>query len=234
VHFSYRRANPVSTYISLFGHGCSKLGGIYKGFKKRGLEDLYVPTMLGFERWLDFVLEPKNASLIKKKYAGTGLNDTCGLLTHRLMMLSFLDPLETLQRRNKHKVSGREGLSRFYNKNRIYDHYVRTEELADDFFHVLTSCSERVKLNFPLTTPEDLRARIPRKNIGAKIEGLTSDAVSEELRARVREYEWLIYETFGYDENAKGRPPPLPQPVTVGGRDRGAPQTWRGAGRALS
>jgi hypothetical protein len=101
--------------MSLFGHGCSKLGGMCKGFKKRNLDDLYVPTLAGFEHWLDFVLEPKNARVIKKKYAGTGLNDTCGLFTHRLMMLSFVGPLNTLHSRNKRNVSGRKGIIRFFN-----------------------------------------------------------------------------------------------------------------------
>ena len=70
---SFQSRNPLTTYISLFGHGCSKLGGMYKGFKKRGLDHLYVPTPAGFERWLEFMLEPKNAEVIKKKYAQIGL-----------------------------------------------------------------------------------------------------------------------------------------------------------------
>ena len=213
VHFISTR-NPVSTYISLFGHGCSKLGGMYKGFKKRGLDHLYVPTPAGFERWLEFMVEPNNAEVIKKKYAKIGLSHVCGPLTYRLMMLSIVDPLGSMKACDS---TSREGIVRFFNENRIYSHYVRTEDLANDLFSLITSCSDRVKLKNPLTTPEELRTRLPRKNVGSKIEGLTPDAVSEELRARVREYEWLIYETFGYDESAKGRPPPLSPPGNADG-----------------
>jgi hypothetical protein len=216
LHFISTR-NPVSTYISLFGHGCSKLGGMYKGFKKRGLDHLYVPTPAGFERWLEFMMEPKNAEVIKKKYAKIGLSHVCGPLTYRLMMLSIIDPLTAMKDCDS---TSRDGIVRFFDENRIYSYYIRTEDLANDLFTVLTSCSDCVKLKHPLTTPEDLRARIPRKNVGAKIEGLTGDAVSEELRARVREYEWLIYQTFGYDDHPKGRPPPLSPPRTSDVTDR--------------
>jgi hypothetical protein len=209
--------NPLTTYISLFGHGCSKLGGMYKGFKKRGLDHLYVPTPAGFERWLEFMMESKNAGVIKKKYAQIGLSELCGPLTYRLMMLSVVDPLAAMKDCDSDR---RDGIVQFFHQNRIYSYYVRTEELVNDLFTVLTSCADRVKLKDPLTTPEELRARIPRKNVGAKIEGLTSDAVSEELRARVREYEWLIYETFGYDDHAKGRSPPLSPPSTSDVNDR--------------
>jgi hypothetical protein len=198
--------NPLSTYISLFGHGCKKRGGMYKGFKKRGLEHLYVPTLTGFQHWLDFMLEPKNAWVIKKKYAIMGLSDICGPLTYRLLMLSIVDPISTLK---KCKNDKRSDIAKFFYENRIYDYYVRTEELANDLFAMLTGHADRVKLKDPLTTLDDLRARIPRKNAGTKIDGLTSDAVSAELRARVREYEWLLYETFGYDEGTNGNPPPL-------------------------
>jgi hypothetical protein len=163
------------------------------------------------------MMEPKNAKIIKKKYAQVGLSELCGPLTYRLMMLSIVDPLAAM----KNCDTGRkDGVVQFFDQNRIYSYYVRTEELVDDLFTVLTICADRVKLKDPVTTPEDLRSRIPRKNVGAKIEGLTSDAVSEELRARVREYEWLIYQTFGYDDHAKGRPPPLSPPRTSDASDR--------------
>jgi hypothetical protein len=130
-------------------------------------------------------------------------------------MLSIVDPLASIKDCDS---TSRDGIARFFDENRIYSHYVRTEDLVNDLFSVLASAGDRVKLKNPLTTPEDLRSRMPRKNVGAKIEGLTTDAVSEELRARVRDYEWLIYRTFGYDENAKGRPPPLSPPETADDR----------------
>jgi len=44
------------------------------------------------------------------------------------------------------------------------------------------------------------------RNASQKISGLTRERVSPALLDRVREREWLIYETFGYDENPKGIP----------------------------
>ena len=84
------------------------------------------------------------------------------------MMLSIVDPFKSMKNCDR---ASRDGIVRFFNENRIYSYYVRTENLANDLFAVLTSARDRVKLEHPLTTPEDLRARIPRKNVGSKIEG---------------------------------------------------------------
>lgn len=201
--------NPLGIYISLYGHGCTRRGGMYKGFKKRGLEHMYEPSLPAFECWLDFMLDPANASLIKRKYGEIGMSDQYAPITYRLIMLSIVNPIEKIKKRS---FDDRKGLRDFFDRRRIYDYYVRTEHLAEDLFGALSLCSNKVRFNQPLTTLDEFKTLIPKKNVGTRIEGLTTATVSDELQKRVREREWLLYEVFGYDQDPRGRRPPLPTP----------------------
>jgi hypothetical protein len=106
----------------------------------------------------------------------------------------------------KNKFQEPEQIRELFGK-RLYEDYVRLENLSGDLFAFLSRHSARLRLRHPLTTAEDLTARIPVKNLSAKISGLRPETVSPELRQRVREREWLFYEAFGYDADTKGRPP---------------------------
>ncbi|HVU19569.1 MAG TPA: hypothetical protein VHE09_02485 [Rhizomicrobium sp.] len=194
---------PLSLYISLFSFGAgSRMGNLYKTLKRKGLEDLFAPTCEAFEHWLEFVLDPANASVLRSEY-GEAPNDTIGLLSYRLLYVSVPNALRRMQ---KPKYREREQLRKLLARHLYVDH-VRLENLGGDLFAFLKCHSARLHFRRPLTTPEALTAQIPVRNPSPKIAGLIPERVSPELRQRVREREWLFYEAFGYDADASGRPP---------------------------
>jgi hypothetical protein len=92
-------------------------------------------------------------------------------------------------------------------EKRVYRDYVRTESLNEDLFAFLSSHADRLQFQDRLTVPGELTVGVRRRNTSVKVPGLTPDVVSPELRALVRQRDWLIYEMFGYDAHPKGRPP---------------------------
>lgn len=195
---------PLSLYISLFNFATGeKKGNLYRTLCKNGLEALFVPSCEGFERWLDFVLEPRNAPLVRADYAWHAPTECIGLLSFRLL---FLSVPRSLERMAKDKFREPDQIRKLFGK-RIYDDYVRVENLGGDLFAFLAGNASRLRLRRPLTTAQDLIARIPVKNASRKISGLVPENVSPGLQRRVREREWLFYEAFGYDADLMGRPP---------------------------
>lgn len=195
---------PLSLYISLFNFATGeKKGNLYRTLCKNGLESLFVPSCEAFERWLDFVLEPRNAPLVRADYARHAPTECIGLLSFRLL---FLSVPRSLERMGKDRFREPSQIRRLFGK-RIYDDYVRVENLGGDLFAFLAGNACRLRLRRPLTTAEDLIARIPVKNASRKVPGLIAENISPGLRRRVREREWLFYEAFGYDAGSMGRPP---------------------------
>ena len=203
--------NPLGIYVSLFGHGVARRGGLYNWLRRSGrATDLYEPSLAGFSKWLEFMLDPENAQVIGKKYAKLNVKDVCGPLTKRLLLLSVVDPFAAL---NAADIKDYESLLAFFQKSRIYDRYVRTEHLVGDLYSLWGPILEnsKIKRKFRgIGSLEEFKAVMPSKNVGAKVEGVTVDAIPQELKARVREQEALFYDVFGYDDAPKGNPSPLP------------------------
>jgi hypothetical protein len=193
---------PLSIYISLFKFGAgSKKGSLYNSLRKKELSHYYEPTLGAFETWLEFVLDPANARTLNYDYADYGPVDCAGILTFR-----FLDLCLPKSRTRLKKVTTREKLERVLGRKHVYSEYVRTESLYEDLFGVLRHWESDIKLEAPLTTPEDMIAKVKTQNVSRKIKGLTPDSVSPRLRNLVQEREWLIYRTFGYDQSPNGLP----------------------------
>ncbi|MEI9931601.1 MAG: hypothetical protein WDM89_13950 [Rhizomicrobium sp.] len=149
------------------------------------------------------MLAPENAKILKYGYAQSNLTETLGFLSYRLLLLSVCQPKKKM-RSGRHVT--RNDVRELFER-RVYEEYVRTENLAGDLFALLKCYEDRLTLRCPLTTPEDLLALTPKTNISKKIEGLTAAAVPADLRALVRQREWLLYEAFGYEKDSKGAPP---------------------------
>ncbi|HTT99828.1 MAG TPA: hypothetical protein VMF58_17390 [Rhizomicrobium sp.] len=194
---------PLSLYISLFSFGAgSKRGGLYRTLCRRGREDLFAPTREAFELWLDFMLDPQNAELLKSGYGSAG-NAEIGFLSYRLLFICVPNAQKRMQKKRFHE---RDEIRALFARH-LYKDYVRLENLAGDLFSFLSLHSARLRFREPLTTADRLMADIPKRNASPKIAGLSVDTVSPELRERVRDREWLFYEAFGYDTDPKGRPP---------------------------
>ena len=79
-------------------------------------------------------------------------------------------------------------------------------QVVSDVIAVLRHWEDGIKLKNPLTNIEDMIAKAGSRNVSPEIEGLSVKTVSPKLRDLVREREWLIYKTFGYDQNPSGLP----------------------------
>lgn len=199
--------NPLGMYISLFNHGAAGLGGLRKSFERKGLSDLYDPSVDGFLKWLDFILEEDNARHLFKKYSTVNVHTILGPLSYRFLMLSIVDAIAEIKKR----ALTRESLWTMFEAERLYQTYVRTESLVPDLFKLWPALIElgRVRRRFrSIKDLEAFQALVPKRNVSKKVPGLTSSAVPDELKSRVRDREWLIYEAFGYDESNIGLAPP--------------------------
>ena len=192
---------PLSLYISLFKFGLNSRGTLFSRMNRRGHVHYDEPTLESFEEWLAFVLDPANAKAVSTEYENSCQAETIGILTFRLCYLSIPKSLTRLQ-----EFSNRSKLERVFEKRRVYSEYVRTECLYSDLFAVLRHWEDGIKLKNPLTNIEDMIAKAGSRNVSPEIEGLSVKTVSPKLRDLVREREWLIYKTFGYDQNPSGLP----------------------------
>jgi hypothetical protein len=197
---------PLSTYISLFNFATGgRKGSLYNTLCRNGQEALFVPSCEAFERWLGFVLDPRNAALMRADYADHAPTECIGFLSFRLLYLSVP---RSLKKMAKDKYREPDQIRALFGK-RIYDDYVRVENLNGDLFAFLEANASRLRLRHPLTTVADMIAHLPVRNASRKVPGLVPQNVSPALRQLVREREWLLYEVFGYDADPMGRPPPL-------------------------
>ena len=195
---------PLALLVSLFTFGAAeKKGTLHYRLMNKGYPGLYEPNIRGFERWLDFVTDPSKAGALEKNYGRCRLHNDVGLLSYRLLYMSLRRPQEAL----KSLEGGRREVRRLLKHERVYSDYVRTENLAPDLFALFKRHESRLQFKHSLTTAEDLVARVPKKNASTKIEGVDVRKVSAELRARVLDREWLIYNEFGYRDNPMGLPP---------------------------
>jgi hypothetical protein len=172
--------------------------------RKKGFGDFYRPDLGSFERWLEFMLDPKSAPNFSRKYGEASPFEHVGFLTVRLLYMS-LPRFE--KRSEKQKLRSQADVRDLFRRKRIFDDYVRTENLTDDLFAFLSQHAGRIRLRQPLHSSGDVPSGVEVRNRSRKIRELVPQNVSAALKERVREREWLFYESFGYDLDASGRPP---------------------------
>jgi len=187
---------PLSLYISLFNFATmEKEGNLYGRLCRSGHESLYAPSLAAFERWLEFVLDPRNAAALKRSYVDCAPCETIGLLSFRLLYISVPNALKKMSR---DKFKERDAIRALFGR-RIWREHVRIEALGRDLFAFLARHADRLRFRAPLPAEDAFMAALPAKNVSRKIEGLIPGNVAPALRQRVREREWLFYEAFGYD-----------------------------------
>lgn len=193
---------PLSLYISLFNFATMEQKGNLHGMLSRaGFGHLYAPSVCAFERWLEFVLEPGNAPVLKEDYAQYAPREVIGLLSFRLLYISVPNALRKMKR---DRFKEKDAIRTLYGRRVWHDH-VRTENLGRDLYGFLRR--PELGLEGRLGSEEEFLARLPQLNASRKIDGLAREAISPALIERVRQREWLFYEAFGYDADPKGRPP---------------------------
>ena len=85
--------DPLDQYLSLYSYGCTGLGTLRRRLEREDKADWYDGSPAGFSAWLNFTLDPCNASFVgTENYAQSGAAQLVGLQTYRLLWLSFACP----------------------------------------------------------------------------------------------------------------------------------------------
>lgn len=81
---------------------------------------------------------------------------------------------------------------------------------------MLTAPENKARMDPPLIDHDDPRRRLPATNRSPTIDEIRTVKLPSALEDRIREYDWLVYELFGYDQSPTGSAPPLPPPSRAG------------------
>lgn len=201
---------PIALYRSYFLYSCGKRGGIYDRFKRIDEEHLFEPTNENFHAWLDFMLSPKKTRRLGPVFAAMGVENLVGPLTQLLMRVTLVDPVTLVKAQG---FADRSAVRAFYDRERLFNHYIRMEHLTDDLFAIVTADRFTARMDPPLEGLDDLKSRMPVRNRSKAAVTVTADAIPAELITRIRDQEWLMYDLFGYAEASDGKPSPLPEPA---------------------
>jgi hypothetical protein len=195
---------PSALYRSLYLYTCGSRRGLYTYLEAIGRGGILKPTSENFHAWLDFMLDPEQVGRVQHKVNKLGVSEHCGWVTGLMLLISTVQPKKGFK---PVPAKSREELRRYFDRERLFRYYVRIEHLAQDLFAVMTADENKVKLSPPLTDLEDLRSRIPKRNVSKKVGTVHTDPIPSDLMERIRDREWLIYEVFGYGETPDGGPP---------------------------
>src|SRR5690348_5607186 len=83
--------HPLDAYISLYSYGTRKRGKMSHKMIKLGLGDFYDRTESGFNKWLSYVLQPENTSVLDRHFAKLGngrVAELIGLQSYRYLRLA--------------------------------------------------------------------------------------------------------------------------------------------------
>jgi hypothetical protein len=125
--------NPLDQYLSLYRYGCKGKGAIYESLSKSGYAALYQPDLLSFQKWLEFVLTPKNAGHLGADYK-TVDTTLMGLQTFRFLVLSFQHAILKLK-----SIHDYESLGDLYDREKIHSEVVCNERLREDMEALVAS-----------------------------------------------------------------------------------------------
>ena len=144
--------NPFDTYVSRFRYGCDRKDGIFLRLNALGLGGLYQPTNDGFNNWLEFVLDPRNAKLMNDGYnlvAGLGI----GLASYLHLIFSIRHTSQRLINIRSH-----DEFAQIYEEEKITSLVMKNENLDEELRHL--ACER-----FPQHFDQELVELYFRKNI---------------------------------------------------------------------
>lgn len=121
--------HPVSLYSSLYRFGLDKKGDVYERLKKADLTGAYD----SFETFVQFCLDENNA-----RFLGYGFNPDIarqiGFMSFRYMKISLQFPMRNI----KTKLENAKPLLSL-EKNFIFDHLIKNENLNDELLDLSTN-----------------------------------------------------------------------------------------------
>jgi len=179
--------DPLDQYLSLYSFGCKGMGQLFDLMSAKGLVDFYDYSWGGFERWLEYVLDPEHEVLNEKGYMSAA--SWIGFQSYRVMRLSVPNyPVESMNR------SSKNDLRRMYEQTNVVSFVIRYETLQDDLCELFAT-----RLDYCMRVPEALEfiRNSPPINPSERIDDHMD---SLKLRPRVKRLlekrEWLLGDLF--------------------------------------
>lgn len=191
---------PLDLYLSLFSSGCDGRGALRRRLVRAGREGLYERTPAGLVRWLEFVLDERNAPLLGEGYAD-GRVELYGFQTHRFLSLALDRAGPRLA-----KADGESDLSRLFARKAVARAVLSTERLNDGLAELA-----RTDLRPHLADADAALAALQAaKRLNASThDGLTDAAeVPTALVRHIERREWFLHDLMGYPRGGEGAPRP--------------------------
>lgn len=95
---SHRFANQFRSIDPSF-FTIAMAGGLFGSFQRRGMADMYQPTPKKFFAWLDFMLDPQQATRLGQKFGRLSGDTIRGPVTQRMLMVTLIDPIQLINSR---------------------------------------------------------------------------------------------------------------------------------------
>ncbi len=188
--------DPLELYLSLYSFGCKRWGTLRGKLASTGQPDFYDGTMERFAQWLDFLLKPANTKTIGAGFATGRIGRLLGLHSYRYLKLVLGDAAEALD-----GCETKDDVRRVYEEKRLVGGIVRYESFTADLVALFTG---RLAHAFedPAAVAEYVRTADP-VNASERVDAERPDfTLPPELKQRLREREWFLCETFGYQGGA--------------------------------
>ena len=180
--------HPVQQYSSLYRYGLGeKIGFVYQNLVSIGKGDLYEKKDWNYNRWLEFVLDPDNASCLGEGYDELPKSVELGFMSFRYLCYATLHPFKLLKLFESN--SDPVGLTL---KTSIIDHTIKMEQLNKGLLDFATVVrpgffDQNKVLNF-------FKDSKPINNSEVKHEEI--EKVSEENLKKIKKKEHLLLQFY--------------------------------------
>lgn len=187
--------DPMESYLSLYSYGCDGKGKLLGQLGRRDKDKFYTGDATGFNDWLAFVLNGKNAHFLGDDYgeiADGNIARKLGLMSYRYLRLAIPGPDALLK-----SVKRSPQIFQIHAANKLPNFAVRHESFCDDLCALVSgplahaikdvpAALDHIKTALPVNASDRVDAYEPRFRI--------KDRLSE----RMREREWLLRDLYGY------------------------------------
>lgn len=190
--------HPLDAYISLYSYGSQKRGKMGRKLRKLGFGNLYDGTSSGFNEWLNYVLQPENASVLDRPFAKVGggrVAELIGLQSYRYLRLA-LPGGEALLTDCRSQNDVRE----VHAHNKLARYTIRHETFTRDLCTLV-----RGPLSYAITDVDEAVSFIentPPINSSRRIDEDQKIALEDRVKRAFVEREWFLREEFGYGSDS--------------------------------
>jgi len=180
---------PLAQYISLYQYGVSGKGRMAASFDKSAYTKYYqAGSTLAFERWLALMLDPEPPVFSGDPYLRLQ-PAIFGLQTYRFLRLAIPGSLRRLK-----NLTTNSALQAFYDKHKVPDFVVKTENLTADLEKI--ALFELGPFFRPREQVMSYLRKSDRINTSKTGDAFQPDKLSPDLIGYLKEKEWFIYENF--------------------------------------